>query len=242
MSRPVVYGIMGVLAVAGWVEYLYVPQGLNAFVLTVLTIGLAVAVWMTWTAVQVVRNPEIPTVYTGLSIVIIGSLVINMFALFYWTAGSMANFTQQFTRLDAVYFTVGTLSTAGTGNIAATSELARGVQTAQMVLDMVLLVVAAGLLVTRLALVQRDELAQPPVVVAANADTVPPDRPASRVGAATEPAASRTDSASAAGGTAVTAVDDRRNAGSETRLSRSAQPDHGAQDGRDRREAERGKQ
>lgn len=66
--------------------------------------------------------------------------------------GSTSNFSIYLSRLDAVYFAVGTLTTAGTGNISATSDLARGLQTIQMALDLVLVVFAVGLILPRLSL------------------------------------------------------------------------------------------
>jgi hypothetical protein len=78
-----------------------------------------------------------------------------LFMASYWSCGGGHNFNIHLTRLDAVYFTIGTLSTAGTGNIVATSELARVLQTLQMALDMVFLLIAVTLVVTRLGTVRR---------------------------------------------------------------------------------------
>ena len=72
------------------------------------------------------------------------------FSALYWGYGETPNFSTGLTRLDAVYFSVGTLTTAGTGNISATSELARGLQTAQMVLDFALVVFAVAIVTPRL--------------------------------------------------------------------------------------------
>jgi Ion channel len=49
-----------------------------------------------------------------------------------------SSFTEAMTRLDALYFTVTVLSTVGFGDIAARSEVARAVTTAQMLGDLVL--------------------------------------------------------------------------------------------------------
>jgi hypothetical protein len=72
------------------------------------------------------------------------------FSALYWGYGETPNFSASLTRLDAVYFSVGTLTTAGTGNISAASELARGLQTAQMVLDFALVVFAIAIVTPRL--------------------------------------------------------------------------------------------
>lgn len=60
-----------------------------------------------------------------------------------------ANFTHTLTRIDAVYFAVGTLSTAGTGTLAATSEAARALQTVEMLLGMVVLLAVVSAVVAR---------------------------------------------------------------------------------------------
>jgi voltage-gated potassium channel len=81
---------------------------------------------------------------------------VSMFALIYWTYGTSVNFSVRLTHLDAIYFTMGTLSTAGTGSIVPVSELARGLQTLQMLLDLGFLLVAVTLVVGRLATARAD--------------------------------------------------------------------------------------
>ena len=76
-------------------------------------------------------------------------LLIGNFSLYYWNYGSTRNFSICLSHLDAVYFTLGTLSTAGTGTISATSELAIGLQSLQMLFDIAFLVFAAGMVVAR---------------------------------------------------------------------------------------------
>ena len=81
------------------------------------------------------------------------SLVLSNFAQLYWHLGTAGNFTTKiaFSKLDAIYFSLGIISTAGTGDISPTSQLARGVVTAQMAVDLLLILVAAALVVARLA-------------------------------------------------------------------------------------------
>lgn len=78
-----------------------------------------------------------------------------LFMVSYWSCGGGYNFNIHLTRLDAAYFTIGTLSTAGTGNIVPTSELARALQALQMALNLVFLSIAVALVVTRLGSVRR---------------------------------------------------------------------------------------
>ena len=76
--------------------------------------------------------------------------LVGVFSQLYWGYGTSSNFSTQLTRLDAIYFAIGTLTTAGTGNINATSEFARGLQTIQMMLDLALIVFAVALVMPRL--------------------------------------------------------------------------------------------
>jgi hypothetical protein len=96
-------------------------------------------------------RPEGPIAYLFLALLNAASLLLVDFSFFYWSHGTNVNFSQPLSHLDAVYFTVGTLSTAGTGNISATSEWSRGVQTAQMFIDMAFVLFGLAFLVSRLA-------------------------------------------------------------------------------------------
>ncbi|MGH3397714.1 MAG: ion channel [Streptosporangiaceae bacterium] len=84
---------------------------------------------------------------------------VSMFSVIYWTYGTAGNFSTRLTRLthlDAIYFTMGTLSTAGTGSLVPVSQLARGLQTLQMLLDLGFLLVAVTLVMGRLAAARAD--------------------------------------------------------------------------------------
>ena len=71
-------------------------------------------------------------VLTALVLVYIFSLLLQLFSYMYWSYGAANNFNITLSHLDAFYFTLGTLTTAGTGNISAISETTRGLQTLQM--------------------------------------------------------------------------------------------------------------
>ena len=77
------------------------------------------------------------------------TLTVN-FSNLYWLYGYPPNFNFHLSHLDGVYFSLGTLSTAGTGNISATSEVTRGIQSIQMALDLILLTFVAALVLARL--------------------------------------------------------------------------------------------
>ena len=76
-------------------------------------------------------------------------VLTGSFSFLYWSYGSLVNFSTSLTRLDAVYFALGTLTTAGTGNISATSEASRFIQSLQMFLDLGLMVLAVSLVIAR---------------------------------------------------------------------------------------------
>lgn len=108
-----------------------------------LVVAISAPIYFAW---KRLRGAVIAIVFTNTALVLLFE-----FSAFYWSSGTRVNFNIQLSHLDAIYFALGTLSTAGTGNIFATSELARGVQALQMVFDIVLLVFIAGLAVTRIS-------------------------------------------------------------------------------------------
>jgi hypothetical protein len=80
---------------------------------------------------------------------VVVSLILGNFAQIYWGYGTGGNFNEHITRFRAVYFAIGTLSTAGTGNIFAVSTAAQATQMAQEVVDLLLLAFGVGALVAR---------------------------------------------------------------------------------------------
>ena len=109
--------------------------------------GIAVVVWWSRSKVSLSR----------ISVILLYTLLLLMidFSFFYWSYGSTANFNLELTHLDAIYFAVGTLSTAGTGDISAVSETARGIQTIQMMLDLGFVVLAVAMVVARFSAYSR---------------------------------------------------------------------------------------
>jgi hypothetical protein len=77
------------------------------------------------------------------------ALLLELFSSEYWSYGTTRNFTRPLSHLDAFYFALGTLTTAGTGNISATSETSRGIQALQMGLDLIFIGFVVTLVVTR---------------------------------------------------------------------------------------------
>lgn len=85
----------------------------------------------------------------ALLFLVVLNMILLMFSSLYWSYGTAHNFNHPLRRLDSIYFAAGTLTTVGTGNLVATSETARSIQLAQMLLDFVLVVVVVGLFFLR---------------------------------------------------------------------------------------------
>jgi hypothetical protein len=103
--------------------------------------GIAMVVWS-----FVTRRP---IWVMGCWVIFTLSQMIVNFSYLYWSQGSASNFTMSLSHLDAIYFAIGTLTTSGTGNLAATSETTRGFQALQNVLDLSLVLFAVSLFVAR---------------------------------------------------------------------------------------------
>ncbi len=78
-------------------------------------------------------------------------LLVGEFSAWYLSYGGPENWTPQLTRLDALGVTLGTLTTAGAPGIAPHTDLARGLVTVQLVVDILAAIVLFGLFATRLA-------------------------------------------------------------------------------------------
>jgi Ion channel/Ribbon-helix-helix protein, copG family len=79
--------------------------------------------------------------------------VLSVFAYAYWLLGSLrpASFNLPLSRVDAIYFTLGTFTTTGTGRFVAQSSLAELLVSCQVVLGWGFVAVLVALLVPRVA-------------------------------------------------------------------------------------------
>ena len=119
------------------------PAGLVAFYIVFVGASIAVFIWM------LARREGSSSVRLTL-LVNNASLLLAVFSFVYWTHGTTVNFSQNLSHLDALYFAMGTFSTAGTGSVSAKSEWARGIQTLQMGFDVAFVAFGVALLVSRL--------------------------------------------------------------------------------------------
>lgn len=76
-------------------------------------------------------------------------LIVGVFAAVYLGIGTPRNFGMSLSRIDAIYFTLGTLTSQGTGTIMPTSDLARMVVSIQMIVDVLFVVIALGIAVAK---------------------------------------------------------------------------------------------
>ena len=140
----------GVFAMAGQQPYLWLSFFSSQRSTFRGTETVIVAIMIVVTAMLLIPAIGDTVPGTVLGLVYAFSALTYLFSAIYWGYGGAPNFSVSLTRLDAVYFSVGTLTTAGTGNISATSELSRGLQTAQMALDFVLVVFVVAIVMPRL--------------------------------------------------------------------------------------------
>lgn len=77
-------------------------------------------------------------------------LVLVDFATFYWVMGTRQNWNMRLSHWDALFVAVGTLTTAGMGDIQPRSGFARRLLTLQMGFDLVVFTAIAGLVVYKL--------------------------------------------------------------------------------------------
>lgn len=87
--------------------------------------------------------------FTALYLAYVLSLELQLFSYMYWSYGTTKGFSAPLSHLDAIYFALGTLTTAGTGNISAISETTRRLQALQMGLDLVLFGFVIALILAR---------------------------------------------------------------------------------------------
>jgi voltage-gated potassium channel len=102
-----------------------------------LLVLLAVATWQ----LRLILRAKYPGVRAAQALAITVPLFLLLFASAYYVMAraSPGSFSSHLTRTDALYFTVTTFSTVGYGDITATSQTARLLVTAQMILDLLAL-------------------------------------------------------------------------------------------------------
>lgn len=121
-----------------------IPSG----IFDIITMMYSVTLPIFW-AVQVARRARKFTWAVLGSLLYSFSATLVNFAALYWHYGTPPNFNITMSRLDSIYFALGTMTT-GTGSIAPESQVARGLVSIQMILDFVFVAIAVGIAITRL--------------------------------------------------------------------------------------------
>jgi hypothetical protein len=99
--------------------------------------------------IQAVLVSPRPIVEAAEALAVLLTMIIVGFAALYFAIDRLdGQFDGLATRVDAIYFTVTTLSTVGYGDITASSQGARVAVTFQMVFDVLFIGIAARVLVT----------------------------------------------------------------------------------------------
>jgi hypothetical protein len=173
-GRPIVRGLLRALSATVVLLTLYfmapldrmdgVPVAVSLVVALLLLLG--VSMWQ----LHAITRAAAPVVRAVEALAVTAPLFLLLFSATYFVLArdDAASFsTPRLTRIDALYFTVTVFATVGFGDISATSQVARGLVTAQMVLD--LLVLGLGIRVI-VAAVQRGRQYPRPAPDASQAD------------------------------------------------------------------------
>ncbi|HEX4519016.1 MAG TPA: hypothetical protein VH063_05485 [Gaiellaceae bacterium] len=127
-------------------------------------ISLDVLVLLVWLTIGALALLDVRPFSRGFGIAFVALfMLVGQFASIYLAYGSTRDWSTRLTRGDALFVSMGTFTTAGTGGITAVSETARLLMTIQMSLDVLATAVVLGLVVSRLsALARRESNAGPP--------------------------------------------------------------------------------
>jgi hypothetical protein len=151
--RRIIGAVARILVVVGVLLAVYLSAPIDerpvGMVAVRLFVGLAVVVVVLVWQIRAVTRSQYPTQRAVEAVATCIPLLILVFASAYVAVGDNVSdsFTEDLSRLDAVYFTVTVLATVGFGDISPRSEVARGLVTAQMLVDLVLVGLVAKVLV-----------------------------------------------------------------------------------------------
>ena len=147
--RSVVRMAVGIVVLFGLYALAPLGQRTMGSVLAGLVVSVLLLVMVvTWQIVAVTRSPS-PVLRAVEGLALSVPLLLLLFACIYFVTGKTdpGSFTEPLTRVDAFYFSTTVFATVGFGDIAAASQTARGLVSAQMLADLVLIGVIAKVLV-----------------------------------------------------------------------------------------------
>jgi hypothetical protein len=149
-ARSAIYRLLTLLPIASWIVYFVdsdPPRSVEppAFEDWILPLGLATA--LSVVGVHYLREAATKGRLGVVSYYLL-FLWLNVFAIAYWEIGEHG-FNRSLTRLDAAYLAMSVATTTGFGDLTPTSQLARGVVTAQMATGFVLVIFGLSSLASR---------------------------------------------------------------------------------------------
>jgi voltage-gated potassium channel len=158
----------------------------NVPLAVILIVGLVILLAIGAGQVREILKATYPAVRAAEALATTVPLFLLLFASAYFVMerASPGSFSHSLTRTDALYFTVTTFTTVGYGDITATSQTARLVVTAQMLLDLLALGLGVRVL---LSAVQLARQARPAPAAPSPADPGAAEPDAAGPGAAAPP-------------------------------------------------------
>jgi hypothetical protein len=115
--------------------------GVFAWLALGLTLVTVAVVWQ----IRLILRADYPELQAIEGVVFTVTVFVVVFSLVYLTLSSAkpGSFTEELDRVSALYYTTSILSTVGFGDISARTDVARGVATLQMLLDLTLIALIA---------------------------------------------------------------------------------------------------
>jgi hypothetical protein len=137
-----------------WVYFLLLAtRPVNTLIVIVISIGAFVlSAQLTFSSASLASKRDDDAMYNWYVAFLVANaflLITVEFATLYWVIGTRPNFNPELSRWDAIYFALGTLTTADTGTIAPISDLARALVSGQMVVDLLFVAGALTIAVAR---------------------------------------------------------------------------------------------
>lgn len=129
----------------------------NVPLAVILIVGLVILLAIGAGQVREILKAKYPAVRAAEALATTVPLFLLLFASAYFVMerASPGSFSHSLTRTDALYFTVTTFTTVGYGDITATSQSARLVVTAQMILDLLALGLGVRVLLSAVQLARQ---------------------------------------------------------------------------------------
>ena len=131
--------VLGLLVLYAFVPIPTGTSGAGAFI--GLIVGLVVFVVLVGWQIRTITRAEHPVIRAVEVVNLALPLLAVVFAFTYLSISraDAASFSEHLNRIDAMYYTVSTISTVGFGDIAAESDAARTLVTVQMLFDLALI-------------------------------------------------------------------------------------------------------